>query len=131
MKRLALFAAALLLAGCASVGRYQPSYLDGTVATTAVVPSGDTTLKVRLLDVSRPGAPAQVLAEQYQDQPKAFPAPFSLCYDARAIKPDHVYTVEASLYVKGELKMVSSGQPRVLAADSPAKPELTVQAIDQ
>jgi len=118
-----------LLAGCASP-RYQPSYLNGTVAAKpgTVLPAADTMLKVRLLDISREGAPAQVLAEQYQDKPKS-PASFSLCYDAQAIQPGHIYTLEASVYVKGELKMVSRDQPRVLAPDSPARPQVTVQAI--
>lgn len=129
MKALAILSCVAMLAGCAS-SRYQPSYLDGTVSAKSgtVLPLADTTLKVRLLDISREGAPAQVLAEQYQDKPKS-PASFSLCYDARAIQASHVYTVEASVYVKGELRMVSVGQPRVLAPDSTAKPQIMVQAI--
>lgn len=124
-------ATAVLLAGCASA-RYQPLYLDGTVAAKSgtVLPAADTTLKVRLLDISREGAPAVVLAEQYQDRPKS-PASFSLCYDARALKPGHVYTVEASVYVNGELKLVSRQQPRVLASDSPVRPQVTVEPVEQ
>jgi len=122
---------ATLLAGCASTG-YSPSYLNGNVTVPAAadkLPLAKVHVKVRLLDVSRADAPAEVLAEQYLNKPKAFPMPFSLSYDRRAVLPGHRYTVDAQLFVDGELKMLNTSQVPALSPDSAAEPTISLDRI--
>lgn len=132
MRRFAITALAVLaLVGCASKGAYQPSYLNGTVTVKAGTKllRGETTVKVRLIDQAHDDAPAAILAEQYQEHPKAFPLAFSLSYDANAIKPGHRYAVQASVYENGELRLISTEQ-HVQLPDSAAHPSIEAQALD-
>jgi len=133
MKRRLLLAglAASLLAGCATGGGYTPAYLNGSVTVPAdsKLQLAKVHVKVRLLDVSRADAPAEVLAEQYLNRPKSFPMPFSLCYDRRALLPGHRYTVDAQLFVDGELRMLNTNQVPALDQASPAEPTVPLDRI--
>ncbi|MDN0073938.1 YbaY family lipoprotein [Crenobacter sp. SG2303] len=133
MKRRLLLAglAASLLAGCATGGGYTPTYLNGSVTVPAdsKLQLSKVHVKVRLLDVSQADAPAGVLAEQYLNRPRAFPMPFSLCYDRRALLPGHRYAVDAQLFVDGELKMLNAAQVPVLDQASPAEPTVSLERI--
>ncbi|AXK40778.1 YbaY family lipoprotein [Crenobacter cavernae] len=132
-RRAALVAlASLTLAGCSSLGgRYTPQYLDGQVveARPLALSAADTHVSVRLLDVSLADAPSTVLAEQIIELPKAFPVAFSLCYDRASIKPGHRYTVDARVYVKGELKQLNQTPVPVLGPGLPTRPQVAVEAI--
>jgi putative lipoprotein len=132
MTRLAIaMLAVLALAGCASKAAFQPSYLNGTVTVKAGTKllRGETTVKVRLIDQAHDDVPAVILAEQYQEHPKAFPLEFSLSYDANAIKPGHTYAGQASVYEDGELRLISNEQ-RMPLPDSAAHPSLEAKALE-
>lgn len=107
---------ALALSACATHGSYAPAYLNGTVSLAADSPlsRAGSMVRVSLYDVSRADAPPRLLAEQYLEQPPAFPAGFSLCYDRHAIQPDGRYAVEARVFTDGELRLASREPRRVL-----------------
>ncbi|WP_024301724.1 YbaY family lipoprotein [Pseudogulbenkiania sp. MAI-1] len=114
--------AALALSACATRGGYTPAYLNGTVSLAADSPlsRAGSLVRVSLLDVSNSDAPPRLLAEQYLEQPPAFPAGFSLCYDRHAIQADGRYVVEAKVFVDGELRLASREPRRVLDGSSNA-----------
>lgn len=130
LSRRLLMASSLLivLAGCASHG-YQPQYLHGTVALPQPLslPLATTLVRVRLVDDnSQPDAPARLLAEQTLEKPKAFPLDFSLCYDKHAIQTGGSYSVQAQVFVDGELRLQTQGH---INAFSTATPQLQVELI--
>ncbi|NWK76879.1 YbaY family lipoprotein [Aquitalea sp. LB_tupeE] len=107
LRSTALFALALAMTGCASKA-YQPQYLNGkvTLATPANLPLATTLVRVRLLDERQQAdAPARLLAEQTLEKPRSFPVSYSLCYDKQAIQTNGSYSVQAQVYVDGELRL--------------------------
>jgi len=117
-----------LLAGCASQ-RYQPQYLNGQLALKQPLslPLATTLVRVRLVDdSSQADAPARLLAEQTLEKPKAFPLNFSLCYDQHAIQAGGSYSLQAQVYVDGELRLQNVGHINAFAADHP---QLQVELI--
>ncbi|WP_158613563.1 MULTISPECIES: YbaY family lipoprotein [Aquitalea] len=129
--RRSLLAAGLLavLAGCASHG-YQPQYLNGSVvlkAPSLKLPLATTLVRVRLLDDNgQADAPARLLAEQTLEKPKAFPLAFSLCYDKHAIQSGGSYSLQAQVYVDGELRLQNTSR---VNAFSSGMPQLQVELI--
>jgi putative lipoprotein len=128
--RRSLLAAGLLavLAGCASHA-YQPQYLNGSVGLKAPLklPLATTLVRVRLLDDnSQADAPARLLAEQTLEKPKAFPLAFSLCYDQHAIQSGGSYSLQAQVYVDGELRLQNTSR---VNAFSSGMPQLQVELI--
>lgn len=128
--RCSLLAASLLavLAGCASHG-YQPQYLNGSVGLKAPLklPLATTLVRVRLLDDNgQADAPARLLAEQTLEKPKAFPLAFSLCYDKHAIQSGGSYSLQAQVYVDGELRLQNTSR---VNAFSSGMPQLQVELI--
>jgi len=118
----------LLLTGCASKS-YQPQYLNGKVALKEPMslPLATTLVRVRLVDDSTPAdAPARLLAEQTLEKPKAFPLDFSLCYDQHAIQTGGNYSIQAQVFVDGELRLQTRGH---INAFSTATPQLQVELI--
>jgi len=115
-----------VLAGCASHA-YQPQYLNGNVTLKEALslPAATTLVRVRLLDDnSQADAPARLLAEQTLEKPKGFPLAFSLCYDKHAIQAGGSYSLQAQVYVDGELRLQNSsrvnafsGQPTQLQVE--------------
>lgn len=105
----------LLAAGCAEVGSRPVASLDGQVMwPPGVVVGRGATLRVTLLDVSRPGeaAPVAVLVEHARSSPERF----SLNYDPAAIEAQHRYVVEASVHRAGRLVLISQAPQEVFKA---------------
>ena len=128
MRSTALLALALTLAGCASKA-YQPQYLNGKVAlsTPANLPLATTLVRIRLLDERQQAeAPARLLAEQTLEKPKAFPVNYSLCYDKQAIQADGKYSVQAQVFVDGELRLQNTSH---INAFSPEAQQIAVELI--
>ncbi|BBF84048.1 hypothetical protein DLM_0376 [Aquitalea magnusonii] len=128
--RRSMLAASMLatLAGCASQ-QYQPQYLNGQVVLkqAASLPLTTTLVRVRLLDDNtQADAPARLLAEQTLEKPAAFPLNFSLCYDKHAIQPGGSYSLQAQVYVDGELRLQNTGR---INAFSVKQPQLQVELI--
>ncbi|WP_051229299.1 YbaY family lipoprotein [Paludibacterium yongneupense] len=106
-RRLLIAGATVWLAACASTGHYQPATVSGQVISPVALPAATTAVQIRLLDVSRDGAPARLLAEQTLERPARFPAPFSLIYDRQAVKSDGHYQLEVEIFVDGQLRLQS------------------------
>lgn len=125
-----LLAASLLalLAGCASQG-YQPQYLNGKLGLKQPMslPLATTLVRIRLLDDNtQADAPARLLAEQTLEKPKGFPLDFSLCYDKHAILAGGSYSLQAQVYVDGELRLQNVGHINAFSVDHP---QLQVEQI--
>ena len=82
-------------------------------------------LVVQLLDVSRPDAGAQVLAER-RVPATTRPGRFELHHEAAAIEPQGRYVVAARVLRNGRLLYASTGRPAVLTAGAPARPRLVL-----
>jgi putative lipoprotein len=84
---------------------------------------------VRLQDVSRADAPAEVLAEQVIEPTTQVPIPFVLRYDPARIDARHRYGVSARIEVDGKLWFVSDTYNGVLTQGAPAEVEVVVQRV--
>ncbi|MBN1145882.1 MAG: YbaY family lipoprotein [Anaerolineales bacterium] len=63
-------------------------------------PPADALVRVQILDISAPDAPAgepAILGEQIIPSPVEFPAPFEVVYDPKAIDEQHTYMVQAQV----------------------------------
>ncbi|MTH64014.1 META domain-containing protein [Paracoccus shanxieyensis] len=76
----------------------QMKQLDGhvTYRERMALPA-DTVTEIRLEDVSRADAPAQVIARQVIRDAVASPIPFRLTFDSTAIQPGHDYALRAQI----------------------------------
>jgi uncharacterized lipoprotein YbaY len=78
-------------------------------------------VRVRLLDDGKQAdAPARLLAEQTLEKPKAFPVSFSLCYDKQAIQAGGSYSVQAQVYVDGELRLQNTSRINAFVRKRPS-----------
>jgi len=90
----------------------------------------EATLEVRLLDVSRQDAPAEVLAsETISFEGRQVPIPFSLTYDPAKIQENHTYTVDARILVDGKLRFISDTAHQVITRDNPSTVEIIVKPV--
>jgi len=87
------------------------------------------TVTVRLQDVSRADAPAEVLAEQVIVPTTQVPIPFALTYDPARIDPRHRYSVGARIEVDGRLWVVSDTHNGVLTQGGPTEVEVVVRRV--
>ncbi|GGO86785.1 hypothetical protein GCM10011348_38480 [Marinobacterium nitratireducens] len=98
-KGICLAALVAALAGCsAGVRDGGGETLDGEVTyrERVMLPPG-AEVRVRLEDVSRADAKAELIAEQMIEPKKQVPIAFSLLYDPAAIEPRHQYAVRAEI----------------------------------
>jgi putative lipoprotein len=84
---------------------------------------------VRLLDVSRADAPAEVLAEQVIVPTTQVPVPFSLQYDPARIDARHRYSVGARIEVEGKLWFVSDTHNGVITEGGPSEVDVVVRRV--
>ncbi|HIK18559.1 MAG TPA: YbaY family lipoprotein [Leptolyngbyaceae cyanobacterium M33_DOE_097] len=90
----------------------------------------DATLEVRLLDVSRQDAPAEVLAsETISFGGRQVPIPFALTYNPDKIQENHTYTVDARILVDGKLRFISDTVNQVITRDNPTTIEIIVKPV--
>jgi putative lipoprotein len=87
------------------------------------------TVTVRLQDVSRADAPAEVLAEQVIVPTTQVPIPFALQYDPARIDARHRYSVGARIEVDGKLWFVSDTHNGVLTEGGPSEVEVVVRRV--
>lgn len=87
----------------------------------------DAVLQVRLEDVSRQDAPAELIAEcTLPTQGRQVPLPFRLEYDDAEIDPSHRYHVRASLTSAGTLLFATESPHPVITAGAPTEVTLTL-----
>jgi uncharacterized lipoprotein YbaY/heat shock protein HslJ len=84
--------------------------LEGTVTyLQRIALSPDAVMEVRLLDVSRQGAPAEILAAvNVPTVGQQVPLAFQLAYNPDQIQPNHTYSIQARILVDGELQFIST-----------------------
>ena len=126
----------LLFAGC-SAASVVPETGVGTAGSRvtgsvtyreriALPPSAVIT--VRLVDVSRADAPAELLAEQViHTAGRQVPFEFVLEYDAARIQPTHTYAVQARVEDGGRLLFISDTMNPVITRDAPAHVDIVVR----
>jgi putative lipoprotein len=131
MNRLAgfLYVAAAVLAGCEvanddAAPAAAEARLVGTVLyRERMALPADATVEVRLEDVSRADAPAEVLAEQtIATEDRQVPIAFELRYAAEAIRPDRRYGIRAVIRgPAGELLFTTTTPHAVLENGAPSQ----------
>lgn len=82
-----------------------------TTVTGKITGPGDLeeglVVTVKLVDVSLADAAAKVLGEQTIRDPKAFPIPFEIPYDPKAIGPGFSYAIGVRIEKEGKLKFIN------------------------
>lgn len=129
---------AVLLGACAkptartsapprSVAAAQDSIV-GTVTyrERASLPPG-AVLRLELQDVSKPGAPATVVAEKTVLPRRAGPLPFSLPYDTLRIDPTNTYAVQARIEADGRLLFANAAAYPVITRGNPKRLQMTLR----
>ena len=107
VRRALLAAPAVLLAGAAVAqpGPGEIAMIRGTAAyrERMALPPG-AVLEVRLEDVSRADAPAELLSSATIVTDRQVPIPFALAFDPARINPAHRYTVRATLSLDRQVR---------------------------
>ncbi len=117
--------ALLAVAGCASRtagGSDQGPVVSGTVnyrARIALPP--DAVLTLRLLDVTRPDAPALVLAEKSISNPGNPPIPFELSYLPGDMRAGRSIVIEARIDLAGRPRFYAE-KPHPVTPESVSRP---------
>lgn len=57
------------------------------------------------------------------------PLTFEICYDPRAIEPNHTYAVQAGITVDGQLWFASTAVYPVITKGNPSKVEVRVNRV--
>jgi putative lipoprotein len=119
---LGMFLALLALAGTEAAA----ATLSGEVTyrERIALPAG-ASLKVRLIDMTAPGAPTRVEAEAAISSPGQVPLSFTLNFDDRVIDPTHEYALVAEISVDLEL-WFRNAEPYRLAPLAPTEPVLII-----
>jgi putative lipoprotein len=124
-------AALLLAAGCAAATRAEVPSVSGHVlaAGTPTLPA-DAELIVRVYDVSKMDARAELMGEQRQPA-GALPISFQVFYDAAAILPQHTYAVSARIEADGRLLHINTRSYRVITLGNPTRLDVEVEPVAQ
>ena len=84
----------------------------------------------QLLDASRAGAAAVVLAEQkITADGKQAPFQFELTYDPARVQQNGVYVVRGDIAVDGRLRYTTTSQYRVITGGNPSNITITLEAV--
>ena len=137
LRAIAIFLAALLLAGCASrgtapAGGAASARITGTVTHPQGIALPPTAVvKVQLVDVSRADAPAIVVAQQIiQASGKQIPFAFAIPYDPAQIASKHTYAVQAHIEAEGGLRFVSDTRYVVITGGAPTQVDVVLKAVE-
>ena len=107
----------------------KPKTLTGTVTyreRIALPPSA--VIEVKLLDVSRADAAAEVIAQTVIRPRGQVPIPYRLRFNDVRIKPGHTYALRASIRVGGQLVFTSTTHQPVLTG-GPDQTDILVQRV--
>jgi putative lipoprotein len=90
----------------------------------------DSVVVVRLVDVSRADAPADLIAEQrIATAGKQVPIGFELAYDPAAVDPRRIYAVQARIELQGQLRFISDRRYEVVTGGRPSNADLVLVAV--
>lgn len=109
-----MLAATLLLSGCSSLDNLMDSVPTADVKVSGealyreriMLPPGST-LEIRLEDVSRADAPAELLAQTRQENPGTPPYAFEFNLDDDQFQPGHRYNLRASIRQGEQLMFIT------------------------
>jgi putative lipoprotein len=112
----------------------QSSAVNGAVTylqRSALPP--DAIVTVRLSDVSKADAPAEVISEQtIPAEGKQVPFPYTLAYDPAKIVESHDYAVSARIESGGKLLFISTQRYAVITKGNPTENvEIVVQPVGE
>lgn len=127
----AFFAAlSLALAALAGASLADDARVTGTATylDRALLPPG-AVLEVYLEDVSRAGAPAEVIATDRQEALGAPPYPFALAYDPARIDPRFTYAVRARVTLGDRLLMTTDTHVPVITGGAPKEVEVILRRV--
>jgi putative lipoprotein len=128
---LALVILATLLALPAAVLAQNTGNVTGTanILQRIALPN-NAVVTMQLADVSRAGAPAQVIAEQRITTNGAqAPFAFNLQYDRGRIAANGTYIVQGNVTVGGQMRYTTTRQYRVLTGGAPSTATVTLDAV--
>jgi putative lipoprotein len=93
----------------------------------------DAILTVRLSDVSKADAPAELISEQtIPTEGKQVPFPYTLPYDPAKILENHEYAVSARIESGGKLLFISTQRYAVITRGNPTENvEIVVQPVSE
>jgi putative lipoprotein len=116
--------------------------LPAALAQTANTVSGSAVIRQRvalpnnaqvtfqLVDISRAGAAAVVLAEQrFATAGKQAPFQFSLQYDPAKIQQNGIYAVQGNIRIDGRIAYTTTTQYRVITGGNPTSLTITLEAV--
>ncbi len=126
-----LLLVAAALSACSYIPR-DPSFasLSGIVSyrqRVALLP--EAVILVQLVDVTRPDARAQIIAEQRIERPGQVPVKFELKYDENAIVRGHRYALMAAIYEGRHLIFNTPASIPVLTASTPSTVEVILDPV--
>ncbi|NJO55175.1 MAG: hypothetical protein HC834_01185 [Rhodospirillales bacterium] len=121
-----------LLAGCCReiAAMTEPSTVTGTITyRERIALPPEARLIVRLQDVSRADAKAELIAERVYDPAGQVPISYKLRFDSARIDPRFTYAVSARIEVGGKLWFISDQSYWVLTRDRPATADLILKRV--
>jgi putative lipoprotein len=128
---ISLAIAAVLLALPAAALAQNTSSVTGTanIRQRIALPN-NAVITMQLADISRQGAPAQVIAEQsFSANGAQAPFPFTLQYDKGRIATNGVYIVQGNIKVNGQVRYTTTVAYRVITQGSPTNVAVTLDAV--
>jgi putative lipoprotein len=126
----ALLAAAVLALPAVALAQTTASVKGTAVIRQRVALPNNTVVTFQLLDASRAGGQAVVLAEQkVTTNGQQAPFQFELKYDPAKIQQNGTYVVQGNVTVDGRLRYTTTSQYRVITAGNPTSITITLEAI--
>jgi putative lipoprotein len=125
-----LAVAALLALPAAALGQAANTVSGSAVIRQRIALPNNAEVTFQLLDVSRAGAAAVVLAEQkFATAGKQAPFQFSLTYDPAKIQQNGTYAVQGNVRVDGRIRYTTTTQYRVITGGNPTSITITLDAV--
>ena len=89
-------------------------------------------ISIKLLDVSRQDAAAQIMSEQIiRTTGQQVPIPFKLKFDPAKIRVNHSYVVRAEIRIKGKLAFTTTKSYPVITNNYPIKVDLVLEQVNE
>jgi putative lipoprotein len=123
--------AAVLLTLPAAALAQNTSSVTGTINTRQRITfPNNAIVTIQLADVSRQGAPAQVLAQQsFSTNGAQAPFPFTVQYDKGQIATNGTYIVQGNIKINGQLRYTTTTAFRVITQGNPTTIGVTMDAV--
>jgi putative lipoprotein len=127
---LVALAAALLALPVGALAQATNRVTGTAVIRQRVALPNNAVVTFQLLDASKAGAAAVVLAEQKTTtNGQQAPFQFSLAYDPAKIQPNGVYILQGNIVVDGRLRYMTTSQYRVITGGNPTNITITLEPV--